>query len=633
MLGCRVSFTSSLSFISLASFALERRTTPTTLTWTPSTTPSDTGSGARGLFRRGAGAGATVLHRLRCSHCSCSLLTVIATVNGNAPPEPRPQPSPQISEDSITARRQKKSFNPLTRQKSNGRDSQSKTVKVETKRPYEQPPKTAPLQSDWPQQEDMRFLKPKTEKRGKSAERAPQNEAEEQAEHVKLRQKDKEREREKEREKEKEKDKGGFMSGSRNAVSKAAKGGGNLLTRLGKIGRSSSNNEKEVPDSEYVCRMIILPLVEQTRKTRISKDLASCRDKTEFWMPSLPWRCIDYLNLNCESEGLYRVPGSGPQVKHWQRRFDTELDVDLLDEQELYDPNNIGSMLKSWLRDLPTEIMPASLQASLAIELEQENPDYTRMGQPAPQKLRDALSELPPFNYYLLFAITCHLSLLLSHKEKNKMDLNNLSICIGPCLRLERWLFNYLVGDWRHCWQGCFTEKQYLDAEKAYERGEEYEVPVLPTQGSANLAVQNGVQDLAIDERAVHSSGTESSGPSKPGSQYEDARPTLSEDSGSGSRRENVTPETYRPSGVVGVDERELSNGGLTALPRSPSNMAAAGDAKRPATAGETTGKSDETPKVGTPRLYSHSRSKSDVATTPVKTSVDYAFPMPGGRS
>jgi len=29
-----------------------------------------------------------------------------------------------------------------------------------------------------------------------------------------------------------------------------------------------------------------------------------------------------YLNSNCESEGLYRVPGSGPQVKHWQRRFD-----------------------------------------------------------------------------------------------------------------------------------------------------------------------------------------------------------------------------------------------------------------------------------------------------------------------
>lgn len=91
----------------------------------------------------------------------------------------------------------------------------------------------------------------------------------------------------------KEKDKSGFMSGSRNAVSKATKGGGNLLTRLGKIGRTSSHGEKEVPDSEYTIKVINLPLVEQTRITRISKDLGSCRDKTEYWMPSLPWRCIE----------------------------------------------------------------------------------------------------------------------------------------------------------------------------------------------------------------------------------------------------------------------------------------------------------------------------------------------------
>ena len=24
----------------------------------------------------------------------------------------------------------------------------------------------------------------------------------------------------------------------------------------------------------------------------------------------------------CEEEGLYRVPGSGKDVKHWQKRFD-----------------------------------------------------------------------------------------------------------------------------------------------------------------------------------------------------------------------------------------------------------------------------------------------------------------------
>jgi len=120
------------------------------------------------------------------------------------------------------------------------------------------------------------------ERRGKSAERAVISESDDNAVEARPH-----------HSREKEKEKSGFMTGSRNVVSKATKGGGSLFTRLGKIGRSSSNSEKEVPDSEYVVKVINLPLVEQARITRISKDLNSCRDKTEYWMPSLPWRCIE----------------------------------------------------------------------------------------------------------------------------------------------------------------------------------------------------------------------------------------------------------------------------------------------------------------------------------------------------
>ena len=76
-------------------------------------------------------------------------------------------------------------------------------------------------------------------------------------------------------------------------MSKAKTGGNAFFNRLGKIGRSSSNHEREIPDSEYVLKIINQPLVDQTRKTRISKQLGDCKDKTEFWMPSLPWRCIE----------------------------------------------------------------------------------------------------------------------------------------------------------------------------------------------------------------------------------------------------------------------------------------------------------------------------------------------------
>lgn len=119
------------------------------------------------------------------------------------------------------------------------------------------------------------------------------------------------------------KDNGGstFLSGLRGsrAVDIFSKG------LFGKSTRSGSTTEREstVDDEHYVLKVINLPLIQQTRRTRISKRLEHSRDKTEFWMPAFPWRAIDYLNYKgCDVEGLYRVPGSGPQIKKWQRRFD-----------------------------------------------------------------------------------------------------------------------------------------------------------------------------------------------------------------------------------------------------------------------------------------------------------------------
>jgi RhoGAP domain len=196
----------------------------------------------------------------------------------------------------------------------------------------------------------------------------------------------------------------------------------------------------------------------------------------------------------CEEEGLYRIPGSGKDVKHWQRRFDTEHDINLFDEPELYDINTIGSMFKAWLRDLPDEIFPKEVQVKIAEQC---------MGDTkAPQLLRDELSKLPPFNYYLLFAITCHLSLLHSFADKNKMDYRNLCICFQPCLRMDGFCFQFLVQDWKNCWQGCWTEKEYLD--------EEYRVQA---EGD-DAEPQTSVNDP--DEHAVSSSGSSQNHPAIP---------------------------------------------------------------------------------------------------------------------
>lgn len=319
-----------------------------------------------------------------------------------------------------------------------------------------------------------------------------------------------------------------FLNNIKKSGTKAADGLGKAGKGFfGKLARSGSSHERDhgpVLDENYVCKVINLPLVEQTRKTRISKRLAASKDKTEFWMPALPWRCIDYLNMNgCEEEGLYRVPGSGKDVKYWQMRFDKELDINLFDEPNLYDINIIGSMFKAWLRELPDEIFPKATQKKI-----QESCGDAKS---TPQMLKDELSKLPPFNYYLLFAITCHISLLHSCSEKNKMDYRNLCICFQPCMKIEAFCFQFLVLDWRNCWQGCWTEKEYLEREMRILEPEKY-----PPQPALGLSTPNGSTSQLDDERAV------SSGSSKP------------------STINSSTPERPRPPPLDSVNSREYED-------------------------------------------------------------------------
>lgn len=297
-------------------------------------------------------------------------------------------------------------------------------------------------------------------------------------------------------------------SGAADRLGKAGKG------LFGKIARSGSTNEREVVlDDNYVCTVINLPLIEQTRKTRISKRLEDCRDKTEYWMPALPYRCIDYLNYKgCEEEGLYRVPGSGKEVRHWQRRFDLEGDINLFDEPGLYDINTIGSMFKAWLRELPDELLPKATQQMIAEKCEGATT--------APQLLKDELSKLPPYNYYLLFAITCHLNLLHSYVDQNKMNYQNLCICFQPCMKIDGFCFQFLVCDWKNCWQGCWTEKEWNQDEKdALERAakeeEEKKAKAVNNNSNDHSFNQNGAHfpesSSAAHERAISSSGSSQS--------------------------------------------------------------------------------------------------------------------------
>lgn len=86
-----------------------------------------------------------------------------------------------------------------------------------------------------------------------------------------------------------------FFNEFRNSSSNAAMGIGRAGKGLfSKFSRSGSTHEKSTaPVEDHIPSVLTLPLVEQTRITRIAKSYDHCKDKTEFWMPALPWRCIE----------------------------------------------------------------------------------------------------------------------------------------------------------------------------------------------------------------------------------------------------------------------------------------------------------------------------------------------------
>ncbi|KAF6841467.1 RhoGAP domain-containing protein [Colletotrichum plurivorum] len=352
---------------------------------------------------------------------------------------------------------------------------------------------------------------------------------------------------------------GGFFGG--------LKSGRDMISNrlFGKSGRSGSTTEKEpvIDDEHYVLKTINLPLVEQTRRTRISKRLEDSRDKTEFWMPAFPWRAIDYLNYKgCDVEGLYRVPGSGPQIKKWQRRFDEEYDVNLFEQPDLYDINIIGSMLKAWLRELPDELFPKEAQERVA----RECAGYETV----PPLLIEELSNLSPFNYYLLFAITCHLSLLLAHSDKNKMDFRNLCICFQPCMKIDAFCFRFLVCDWRDCWKGCKNEAKYIEQE--YQLFDQpppkgLSEPRKPSKETSHETVQEE-PTITVEDRAGSSSdsGKQSSAGTEQAKDRRLKKKPLQLSESNGSVASNSTMST-----TLTIDSgREVPRGSSDMRPLSP---------------------------------------------------------------
>ena len=176
-----------------------------------------------------------------------------------------------------------------------------------------------------------------------------------------------------------------------------------------------------------------------------------------------------------------------------------------------------------WLRELPDEILPKEAQNRIAKAAGHE-PEPTQL---VIEAVQDELSRLPPYNYFLLFALTCHLSLILKNCEQNKMTMSNLTICILPCMKMDATCFKLLVKHWEFCWdtlpeddrkkifpnkkrfQGCASEDLWLSKEKDWREGEEADL-----RDPGPLGMRKG--SVAQSERSAHERNLSSNSDSRP---------------------------------------------------------------------------------------------------------------------
>lgn len=80
-------------------------------------------------------------------------------------------------------------------------------------------------------------------------------------------------------------------------------------------------------------------------------------------LPAVVYRCLEYLVARNASneEGIFRLSGSTVVIKGLRDRFNLEGDVDFLADEQYHDVHAVASLLKLYLRELPTSVLTREL--------------------------------------------------------------------------------------------------------------------------------------------------------------------------------------------------------------------------------------------------------------------------------
>jgi RalA-binding protein 1 len=140
----------------------------------------------------------------------------------------------------------------------------------------------------------------------------------------------------------------------------------------------------------------------------------------DAYLPAVVYRSVEYLTIRgaITEEGIFRLSGSNITIKALRERFNTEGDVRLL-EGEYYDVHAVASLLKLYLRELPSSILSRELHFDFLKALDLTD----RAGKIAAFNV--LVNKLPKANYSLIRTLSSFLIEVISNSDRNKMNVRN----------------------------------------------------------------------------------------------------------------------------------------------------------------------------------------------------------------
>lgn len=158
-------------------------------------------------------------------------------------------------------------------------------------------------------------------------------------------------------------------------------------------------------------------------------------------IPAVVYRCIQYLDAKNAilEEGIFRLSGSNVVIKALRERFNVEGDVNLVTDSQYYDIHAVASLLKLYLRELPTTILTRDLHLEFLSTTEITDRSEKIAA------LSELVQKLPQANGTLLKYLIAFLIKIINNADMNKMTVRNVGIVFSPTLNIPAPVFAMLL--------------------------------------------------------------------------------------------------------------------------------------------------------------------------------------------